>query len=64
MPVDIHQSTRAYEKWAAQHARPVRSDLRLKHARMRESPFIFLRGTFYRWLQRWPELCPVSNSSS
>ena len=24
---------------------------------MRESPFVFLRGTFYRWMQIWPEHC-------
>ena len=24
---------------------------------MRESPFVFLRGTFYRWMQAWPEHC-------
>src|SRR6476620_8419345 len=27
------------------------------HERMRESPFVFLRATFYRWLQLWPKLC-------
>jgi uncharacterized protein (DUF2252 family) len=21
------------------------------------SPFIFLRGTFYRWIQPWPDVC-------
>ena len=25
---------------------------------MAESPFPFLRATFYRWVQRWPEVCP------
>jgi uncharacterized protein (DUF2252 family) len=24
---------------------------------MRESAFVFLRGTFYRWMQVWPERC-------
>jgi hypothetical protein len=33
-------------------------DLRLKHERMAEGPFLFLRATFYRWIQRWPEVCP------
>lgn len=32
-------------------------DLRLKHQRMTESPFPFLRATFYRWAQVWPEVC-------
>lgn len=57
--MDIHQATRAYESWVARHARPVRADVRLKHERMAENPFVFLRGTFYRWLQRWPALCPT-----
>jgi uncharacterized protein (DUF2252 family) len=25
---------------------------------MAESPFPFLRATFYRWVQLWPQLCP------
>jgi uncharacterized protein (DUF2252 family) len=53
--MDIHQATRSYETWVRRHI-PVRAkDLELKHQRMRESPFVFLRGTFYRWLQRWAE---------
>jgi hypothetical protein len=35
----------------------VPSDLRLKHEQMKESPFGFLRGTFYRWAQLWPSVC-------
>lgn len=56
--VDILQATRSYESWLAGHTSPVRADLRIKHERMAESPFIFLRGTFYRWIQEWPRLCP------
>jgi len=33
-------------------------DLQLKHQRMTESSFAFLRATFYRWSQLWPEVCP------
>jgi transposase len=28
-----------------------------KHKQMRKSPFLFFRGTFYRWAQLWPEVC-------
>ncbi len=35
----------------------LKNDLRLKHQRMREDPFLFLRATFYRWAQVWPEAC-------
>jgi hypothetical protein len=34
------------------------ADLKLKHTRMAESPFAFLRATFYRWSQLWPRICP------
>ena len=35
----------------------VSSDLRSKHEEMKESPFQFLRGSFYRWAQLWPSIC-------
>ena len=55
--MDIHAASRSYEAWLGRHV-PVRAaDLRLKHARMRASQFLFLRGTFYRWLQLWPSTC-------
>lgn len=57
--MDILQATRSYEAWLARHTSPVRADLRAKHERMAESPFIFLRGTFYRWIQQWPDECPA-----
>jgi len=33
----------------------VQADLALKHTRMSEAPFPFLRATFYRWAQLWSE---------
>ncbi|WP_260698431.1 DUF2252 domain-containing protein [Tunturiibacter gelidoferens] len=35
----------------------ISSDLRSKHEQMKESPFLFLRGTFYRWAQQWSSIC-------
>ena len=32
--------------------------LALKHRLMDQNPFLFLRATFYRWLQLWSETCP------
>ncbi|HME73225.1 MAG TPA: DUF2252 family protein [Myxococcota bacterium] len=55
--MDIMQATARYEAWLRQHVDLVASDLRLKHARMREARFSFLRATYYRWAQVWPELC-------
>jgi uncharacterized protein (DUF2252 family) len=57
--VDIREATRSYETWLGRRTEIVRADLRLKHARMAESPFIFLRATFYRWIQLWPTVCPT-----
>jgi len=55
--VDIREATRAYEEWLGRQITVVRPDLARKHARMKESAFVFLRGTFYRWMQLWPTVC-------
>jgi hypothetical protein len=55
--MDILEATRSYERWMAQHIPIVKADLAHKHERMAESPFVFLRGTFYRWAQVWPTVC-------
>lgn len=52
--MNIHAATRSYEAWLRRCAsRVVGSQLRDKHKRMREDPFVFMRGTFYRWTQLW-----------
>lgn len=33
-------------------------DLKVKHEKMREDAFLFLRGTCWRWAEAAPELCP------
>jgi hypothetical protein len=55
--MNIQKATRRYESWLAGHVQLVKSDLRLKHERMREAAFLFLRATFYRWAQVWPLVC-------
>jgi hypothetical protein len=32
--------------------------LKKKHRHMGADPFSFLRATFYRWAEQWPEVCP------
>lgn len=54
----IHKATRKYERWLAAHCAVVKVDLDRKHELMRASAFSFFRGTFYRWMQRWPEVAP------
>ena len=56
--MDIKQATKAYEAWLRKRIPLLETDLRLKHQRMAASPFAFLRATFYRWVQLWPQVCP------
>jgi Uncharacterized protein conserved in bacteria (DUF2252) len=53
---DIGEATRSYEAWLRRHVPVIASELRDKHAQMRKDPFVFLRGTFYRWVQCWGTL--------
>ena len=56
--VDIREATRSFEHWLARQVPLVRADLELKHQLMSEDVFSFLRATFYRWAQLWPDTCP------
>jgi uncharacterized protein (DUF2252 family) len=56
--MNIVKSTHRYEAWLGSHTPIVKADVRLKHQRMAEAAFPFLRATFYRWMQIWPEVCP------
>jgi hypothetical protein len=56
--MDIAQATKEYEKWVSGHIAVVRSQLSDKHAKMAHDPVQFLRGTFYRWAQLFPKICP------
>jgi hypothetical protein len=53
----LEHTTTSYEQWMRECTTVVESDLSLKHTQMRESTFLFLRGTFYRWAQMWPAIC-------
>jgi uncharacterized protein (DUF2252 family) len=55
--LDLLEATKEYEGWVARHIPLVREDLDLKHKRMAEAAFPFLRATFYRWVQLWRETC-------
>jgi hypothetical protein len=54
---DIESVTASYEAWMRSCTTVLESDLRSKHEQMRETPFGFLRGTYYRWAQLWPSVC-------
>jgi Uncharacterized protein conserved in bacteria (DUF2252) len=54
----IKKATQKYEAWLGRHMQVVRVDVELKHREMAADAFRFLRATFYRWCQLWPEVCP------
>lgn len=56
--MNVVAATRAYESWARSQITLLPGDLRLKHQRMREAAFPFLRATFYRWVELYRTACP------
>jgi len=53
----IAASNRAYEKWLRSRLTLLPADLKRKHGKMAKSAFAFLRATFFRWVEVWPEVC-------
>jgi hypothetical protein len=56
--MDVRKVTARYEAWLAGHATLVPAALDRKHELLSKGAFPFLRGTFYWWVLRWPEVCP------
>jgi uncharacterized protein DUF2252 len=52
----IRKATKKYEAWLRGHTHLIAADLALKHQNMVAEVFPFLRATFYRWMQLWPEV--------
>ncbi len=42
-----------YEKWLKSQMPVIEADLLIKHQRMQDSPFAFLRASFFRWSDLW-----------
>ncbi|HWF19421.1 MAG TPA: DUF2252 family protein [Verrucomicrobiae bacterium] len=57
--MDIIAATKSYEAWLSKLTPLIRQDIKLKHSQMREDVFCFLRATYYRWAQIFPEACPA-----
>jgi hypothetical protein len=57
---DIAKSVNAYEHWMGKQLghEIVGRDIALKHEKMRQSPFAFLRATYWRWAETILEICP------
>ena len=47
-----------YEAWLATQCEVVKADIAYKHRRMKKSPFIFLRATYFRWARKIGDWCP------
>jgi hypothetical protein len=56
--MNIIEATTSYEHWMRSCTTIVEPHLRSKHAQMKDDLFCFFRGSFYRWAQLFPELCP------
>jgi hypothetical protein len=56
----IRESARQYEDWlrAQLHGDVLEQDLAKKHDKMRESAFVFLRATYWRWPETIFDVCP------
>src|SRR5262245_30499701 len=61
--MNILEATRRYETWLIGNTLIVQRHLLRKRELMRESVCAFLRATFYRWVQIWPEICPNLRSA-
>ncbi len=55
--MDIIGATAAYERWVGEQVTAQKRDLALKHKKMAEGPFSFLRAAFYRWVTVWRTAC-------
>jgi hypothetical protein len=58
--MNIRESTRLYEDWLRRQLKGdvVKPDLARKREKMKESPFVFLRATYWRWAETILEVCP------
>ncbi len=48
----------AFEAWLRTQCDVVEADLTFKHKLMKQSPFVFLRATYFRWARRIERICP------
>ena len=53
----IVESEADYAQWLRQRLTVIPKDWRERREKMHRSAFAFLRGSFFRWAERWPQLC-------
>jgi hypothetical protein len=54
----FREATADYERWRERRIPIVAEDLEAKHEKMKTSPFVLLRGSYYRFLQQFDKLLP------
>jgi uncharacterized protein (DUF2252 family) len=64
MMMDVLTATGNFERWIGGRIPIVKNQLSDKHDLMAKSPVQFLRGTFYRWTQLFPLVCPEVNKAT
>lgn len=62
---DILAATDRFESWLSTQVTIWQDELDHKHAQMacKSTSFPFFRGTYYRWAEIWPEICPESQEA-
>ena len=56
--MSFRSDNKAYESWLDRQCDVVKKDIAYKHDRMKQSPFIFLRATYFRWARKIGDWCP------
>ncbi|MGH9764350.1 MAG: DUF2252 family protein, partial [Blastocatellia bacterium] len=56
--MNIVEATESYETWQQSKTSIVAKDVARKHQLMSDLLFPFFRATYYRWIQRFNEVCP------
>jgi hypothetical protein len=60
----FRKATAKYEAWLGRQLNLIAADVDLKHTAMRAARFPFLRATYYRWAQVFPEVCATLDSAA
>ena len=56
--MSFRSDNKDYEAWLATQCDVVKKDIRLKHHLMKDSAFMFLRATYFRWARKIGDWCP------
>jgi hypothetical protein len=56
--ISFREDNAAYEAWLAKQCDVDAGDIKAKHRLMKDSAFMFLRATYFRWARQIPAICP------